>query len=112
MRLTIERGEIWWINLDPTRESEIRKQRPCVVLSANPINRRWRAAPVGIPLSASPDDAPPVVVAIPSAGADSVAVVDQIRAVDRSRFVSRSGKLSASDLSVIEIALKRVLELP
>ena len=111
MKPRIERGEIWWINLDPTRGSEIRKQRPCVVLSANPINR-WRATPVVVPLSASPDDAPPVVVAIPSAGPDSVAVVDQIRAVDRSRFVSRKGKLSAADLSVLEIAIKRVLELP
>src|SRR5438876_4136495 len=99
MKPKIERGEIWWINLDPTRGSEIRKQRPCVVISADAINR-WRATPVVVPLSASAEDAPPVVVTMPSAGVDSVAVVDQIRAVDRSRFVSRQGALSTKDLGV------------
>ncbi|SRR5258708_1221998 len=111
MRLRIERGEIWWVNLDPARGAEIRKQRPCVVLSANAINR-WRATPVVVPLSASAEDAPPVVVALPSAGKNSVAVVDQVRAVDRGRFVSRGGKLSPKDLAALEGALKRVLELP
>lgn len=67
---------------------------------------------VVVPLSTSPQDAPPVVVSVPSAGIDSVAVVDQIRAVDRARFVSKQGKLSDTDMSVLEKALKRVLELP
>ena len=111
MKPKIERGEIWWVNLDPTRGAEIRKKRPCLIVSADAINR-WRATPVVIPLSASPEDAVPVVVAVPSAGPDSVAVVDQIRAVDRSRFVSCAGKLSSDDLSAVEAALKRVLELP
>ena len=111
MKPKIERGEIWWVNLDPTRGAEIRKQRPCVVVSADGINR-WRATPVVVPLSASAEDAVPVVIALPSAGANSVAVVDQIRAVDRSRFVSRGGRLSATDLSALEEAIKRVLELP
>ena|SRR5437764_10883498 len=110
MKPKIERGEIWWVNLDPTRGAEIRKQRPCVVLSANAINR-WRATPIVVPLSASSEDAVPVVVAVPSAGPASVAVVDQIRAVDRSRFVSRHGRLSSVDLGALEDAIKRVLEL-
>ena len=110
MKPKIDRGEIWWVNLDLTRGAEIRKQRPCVVLSATAINR-WRATPVVVPLSTSAEDAPPVVVAVPSAGKNSVAVVDQIRAVDRSRFVSSTGKLSSKDLAVLEEALKRVLEL-
>ena len=110
MKPKIERGEIWWINLDPTRGAEIRKQRPCAVISANAINR-WRSTPVVVPLSTSAQDAPPVVVSMPSAGTDSVAVVDQLRAVDRARFVSKQGKLSASDLSTLEAAIKRVLEL-
>jgi len=92
MKLKIERAEIWWINLGPTRGAEIRKQRPCVVISANAVNR-WRATPVVVPLSSSPTDAPPVVLAVPSAGANSVAVLDQVRAVDKSRFVSKQGKV-------------------
>jgi len=107
----IERGEVWWINLDPTRGAEIRKQRPCVVISSNAINR-WRSTPVVVPLSASPEDSPPVVISLPSAGPESVAVVDQVRPVDKTRFVTRRGKLSFRDMTLLEAALKRVLELP
>jgi mRNA interferase MazF len=109
--MKIERGEIWWVNLDPTVGREIKKRRPCVVLSANEVNR-IRATPVVIPLSASPAAAPPIVLSVPSAGKDAVAVVDQIRAVDRKRFVNRAGKLAEGDLRNLETAAKQVLQLP
>jgi mRNA interferase MazF len=109
--MKIERGEIWWVNLDPTIGSEIKKQRPCVVLSANEINR-IRATPVVIPLSSSPQAAPPIVLPVPSAGKMSVAVVDQIRAVDKRRFVKLAGALSEKDLREVESAAKQVLQLP
>jgi mRNA-degrading endonuclease toxin of MazEF toxin-antitoxin module len=54
---------------------------------------------------------PPVVVAVPSAGPDSVAA-DQVRAVDKRRFVSAKGLLSTSDLEALEEAIGRVLDLP
>ena len=109
--MKIERGEIWWVNLDPAVGQEIKKRRPCVVLSANEINR-FRATPVVIPLSTSPEAAPPIVVFVPSAGKNSVAVLDQIRAVDKKRFVSRAGVLSAADLRTLETSAKQVLQLP
>ena len=109
--MKIERGEIWWVNLDPTIGSEIKKRRPCVVFSANEINR-IRATPVIIPLSSSPDAAPPIVVAVPSAGKNSVAVIDQIRAVDKRRFINRAGIMNADDLCELEKATKQVLQLP
>ncbi len=109
--MKIERGEIWWVNLDPAEGREIKKRRPCVVMSTNEINR-IRAAPVVIPLSSSPEDAPPVVVAVASAGKDSVAVVDQIRAVDKKRFVDRAGILGDADLRNLEMAAKQILQLP
>lgn len=109
--MKIERGDIWWVNLDPTIGSEIKKRRPCVVISTNAINR-IRSTPVVVPLSSSPDAAPPVIISVPSAGPHSVAVLDQIRAVDKRRFVSKSGVLSASDLADLEVAAKLVLELP
>jgi mRNA interferase MazF len=111
MRRAIRRGEIWWVCLDPAQGSEIRKTRPCVVVSAEQINQQ-RRTPVVVPLSAAPDAAPPVVVSAPSAGGDSVAVVDQVRAVDKSRFIRTSGSLSLEDMATVEAALKRVLSLP
>jgi len=109
--MTIERGEIWWVALGQSSGREIRKRRPCVVVSANEINR-IRATPVVIPLSSSPDAAPPIVVSVPSAGKDSVAVVDQIRAVDKKRFLNRAGILANTDLRNLEAATKQVLQLP
>jgi mRNA interferase MazF len=109
--MKIERGEIWWVSLDPTVGREIKKRRPCVVLSANEVNR-IRATPVVIPLTSSPEAAPPIVLAIPSAGKDSVAVIDQIRAVDKKRFLSRAGAITNTDLRNLESALKQVLQLP
>lgn len=111
MNIRIERGDIWWVNLDPTIGAEIKKQRPCVVLSSNEINR-IRATPIVIPLSSSPEAAPPIVVSVPSAGKNSVAVIDQIRAVDKRRFVSRAGIMSDDDLRELETATKAVLQLP
>ncbi len=111
MKMKIERGEIWWVNLGPAVGSEIKKRRPCVVLSANEVNR-LRATPVVVPLSSSPDAAPPIVLSVPSAGKDSVAVIDQIRAVDKRRFVSRAGVLGNADLRNLEMATKQILQLP
>ncbi len=109
--MKIERGQVWWVSLDPTVGSEIRKRRPCVVLSSDELNA-IRSTPVVVPLSSSPEAAPPVVVALPSAGENSVAVVDQIRAVDKRRFVSPGGRLSDQDLRRLEWAVKQVLVLP
>jgi mRNA interferase MazF len=111
MSLKIERGQIWWVNLDPTRGREIRKQRPCVVVSSDVVNR-LRSTPVVVPLSTSGTAAPPVVVAMPSAGKNSVAVVDQIRAVDKGRFLSTTGRVSTADLARVETAIREVLALP
>jgi mRNA interferase MazF len=67
---------------------------------------------VVVPLSSSPEHAPPIVLSVPSAGKHSVAVLDQIRAVDKKRFVARAGQLSAADLHHLELAAKEVLQLP
>src|SRR5215471_8503254 len=74
------RGEVWWVDFDPTRGSEIRKSRPAVVITADALNRGRRTVIV-VPLSTGPQPRPPIVVAVPSAGARSVAVCDQMRAV-------------------------------
>jgi mRNA-degrading endonuclease toxin of MazEF toxin-antitoxin module len=71
---------VWWVNLDSTHGSAIRKTRPAVVLAADALNPARRTVVVA-PLSTGPMPRPPIVVATPSAGADSVAVCDQVRAI-------------------------------
>lgn len=101
---------MWWVDLDPTRGSEIQKTRPAAVLTANALNRVRRTVVV-VPLSTGPMPRPPIVVATPSAGAESVAVCDQVRAVDKGRLTRRIGHLAAPDLRAIEEGVRAVLEL-
>ncbi len=104
------RGEIWWVNLDPTRGSEIKKTRPCVVLGTNVLNER-RHTVVVIPLSTAPQAAAPLLVPVTCASKPAVAVVDQIRAVAKQRLRSRIGEISPGELQELEDALRVILEL-
>ena len=106
----VRRGDVWWVNLDPAQGSEIRKTRPAVVMTADALNRARRTVVV-VPLSTGPDPRPPIIVAAPSAGLNAVAVCDQLRAVDKRRLTRLSGRLSTTDLRMIEEGVRRILEL-
>lgn len=104
------RGEIWWVNLDPPNGSEIAKTRPCVVLTSDVLNQRRRTVVV-VPLSSSPDPAPPILVPVRCSGRDAVAVTDQIRAVSKERLDRRMDTLSADDLRSVEDGVREILGL-
>ena len=104
------RGEIWWANFDPTVGSEIKKTRPCVVISSSVVNQHRRTVVV-VPLTSSPRAAPPVIVSVTCSGRPAVAVIDQVRAIARERLAERIELLSAEHLGAIEDALREILEL-
>src|SRR4051794_5094459 len=108
--MTPRRGELWWVRLDPTEGSEIRKTRPCLVLTTNIVNERRRTVVV-IPLSTSPNPSPPLLVPVSCAGRTAVAVIDQIRAVSKDRLVERIEEVSAQELRNVEEGIRSVLEL-
>jgi mRNA interferase MazF len=108
--ITVRRGEVWWVDLDPTRGSEIQKTRPAVVISADALNRARRTVVV-VPLSSGPTVRPPIVVATASAGAGSVAVCDQVRAVDKTRLTRCVGHLATTDLRMVEDGIRIILGL-
>ena len=104
------RGEIWWVDLNPTRGSEINKKRPCVVLSVDVMNQR-RKTVVVVPLSTSPTVRPPLTVSVSCTGRAAVAVVDQIRATAKERFGNRIGSVSAAEMEALEESLREILSL-
>jgi len=104
------RGEIWWVNLDPSIGSEINKTRPCLVISASVINEHRRTVVI-VPLSSSPQEAPPLLVRVTCAGQPVMAVIDQVRAVAKERLTNLQERCSAKDLESVEAALREVLEL-
>jgi len=110
MVLNLKRGNVFWVNLDPTVGSEIRKKRPCVIIGATPINKARRTVIV-LPLSSSGSPRPPIAVEVECLGRKAIAVIDQIRAIDKSRLLEQAGSLSKTDLETIERALRVVLGL-
>lgn len=106
----MRRGDIYWVNLDPTVGSEIRKKRPCVLVGATPINEARRTVVV-VPLSSVGISRPPLTIQVNCLGKQAVAVCDQIRAVDKSRMIERAGNLTKEDLSELENGLRQVLAL-
>lgn len=106
----MKRGDIYWVNLDPTVGSEIQKKRPCVLIGATPINEARRTVVV-VPLSSVGISRPPLTVPVQCMGKQVVAVCDQIRAVDKSRLIDKAGSLTKEDLSELENGLRQVLAL-
>ena len=96
--------------LDPTVGSEIRKTRPCLVLTTNIVNERRRTVVV-VPLSTSRQVAPPLLVPVECEGRAVIAVVDQIRSVAKERLQQRLGSISSVHLEAVEDGLHQILEL-
>jgi len=106
----IRRGEIWWVSLDPTQGSEIKKTRPCVVLTQDKLNELRRTVVV-IPLSTSPKAYPPITVAVHCEDKKATAIIDQVRAVAKHRLKDKIHDLAPSELQAVSNALATILEL-
>jgi mRNA interferase MazF len=103
-----KRGQIYRVNLEPTKGSEQQGvARPCLIFSITPLNAKLRQVGV-VPLSTSAKVLPPVVVGVPSAGQDSVALCHQLRTIDKMRIGKRLGELSAADMIAVEAAVRQI----
>ena len=90
----VKRGDIWLINLDPTVGSEIKKTRPCVVVSPPELNNHLRTVMVA-PMTSKGFDAP-FRPQLTFQGTQGRILLDQLRAVDKTRFVKKLGSVSSS----------------
>ncbi len=106
----MNRGDVYWVDLNPTTGAEINKLRPCVIVGATPINLA-RHTVVVVPLSTKAKARPPVTISVSCMGKQVVAVCDQIRTVDKSRLRNSAGNLSMKDLHSLDDALRQVLAL-
>jgi mRNA interferase MazF len=90
---TPRRGEVYLVNLDPTVGREIRKSRPCVIVSPNELNAHL-ATFIVAPLTTGAHPYP-FRVACRFDGRDGHVVLDQLRTVDRIRLSRKLGALTA-----------------
>jgi mRNA interferase MazF len=102
----VKRGEIWLVNMDPTIGREIKKLRPCVVVSPAELNDHLRTVIVA-PMT-SKGRAAPFRVPVTHAGTKGLILLDQVRTVDKVRLAKRLGAVSAKTLSAALATLQEV----
>lgn len=102
----MKRGEIWWVNLDPTIGSEIKKRRSCVIVSNDASNRAQSRVQVAPMTCAQPTRIYPWEAGVTLNGRTSKALADQIRTVSKTRLVALAGAASASEMAALEEALR------
>jgi mRNA interferase MazF len=107
----MKRGEIWWVEFDPSVGSEIRKTRPAVIVSNNSANRNL-ARVVVVPLSSNVDRQYPGEAVVTVAKKPCKAMADQIMAADKLRLKNHLGTLSKSDMLAVENAILVHLGMP
>ena len=99
----VRRGDVYLVNLDPTLGSEIRKTRPCLVVSPDDLNDHLRTFIVA-PMTTG-GHAYPFRVKCRFERRDGFVVLDQIRTVDHDRLVRRLGRLRARTMDHVLNAL-------
>ncbi|MBJ6727197.1 type II toxin-antitoxin system PemK/MazF family toxin [Geomesophilobacter sediminis] len=87
----VSRFDVHLVNLDPTIGSEIRKARPCLVISPDEMNH-YLATVIVAPMTTKGKDYPSRVTCT-FKGKSGQVVLDQIRTVDKKRLVKKLGKV-------------------
>ena len=100
------RREVWWVNFDPSVGSEIRKQRPAVVVSNDSANKYLKRYQV-VPLTSQISKVYPSEALITFEGNPS----DQLTTVSEKRFIRRAGQIDEAEMKLIETAIKVQLDL-
>lgn len=101
-----KRGEVWWVKLDPTVGHEIRKTRPCMIVSPDEINRHGTC--IVVPLTSSQGRRYRVATSISEK--PGAAAVDQVRMIDHTRLGRRIGEAEAGILSATLAVLREMFE--
>jgi len=100
------RGEVYLIELDPTRGSEIRKTRPCLVISPDELNQHLRTVIVA-PMTTG-GQAYPWRVRCRFRDRAGFVAMDQLRTVDNERLVKRLGRISPRTLTAVLAVLQEM----
>ena len=104
----LSRGDVCLVALDPTRGSEIRKTRPCLIVSPDELNENLRTVIVA-PMT-SGGRPYQFRVRCRFARKDGLVVIDQLRTVDRERLVKRLGSLPPETLAKVLAVLREMFE--
>ena len=102
--MELSQYQIVLVNLDPTIGSEIKKTRPCVIISPNEMNRHLRTVVIS-PMTTKSKKYP-TRIEIKHENKIGWIVIDQVRTIDKKRIVKVLGRLSKPEIKEVKAVLK------
>lgn len=105
--MELKQYHVYLVNLDPTIGHEIKKTRPCLVISPNEMNRHLQTVMI-VPMTTKSHDYPSRV-AVRFKRKDAWIVLDQIRTVDRGRMMKELGKLDGRIVRCVKDLIREML---
>ena len=106
MAMVVNRFDVFLVNLDPTVGSEIKKTRPCLVISPDEMNRHIRTVIIA-PMTTAGKDYPTRVSCTFKKKTGQI-VLDQIRTLDRTRLIKKLGMIEPGTQSEVISVLQRL----
>ncbi len=101
----MNRGEVWWINFDPSVEGEIRKERPAVIVSNNAANRHLNRVQV-VPITSNMSRIYPSEALVTLQGRQCKAMADQLTTVSKQRMKKKAGEITPEAMTAVELAIR------
>src|SRR5262245_15416190 len=101
----MNRGEVWWVNFEPSIGGEIRKRRLVVIISNNAANKYLNRVQV-VPLASKVDHLYPSEALVTLQGRQNKVMADQLTTVSKGRLSSRIGRLSRADRRRVKRAVR------
>jgi mRNA interferase MazF len=101
----MNRGEVWWINFDPSVGSEIKKERPAIIVSNNAANRNLNRVQV-VPITSNVSRIYPSEAMATLQGRPGKAMADQLTTVSKQRIRKKAGEITSEEMTAVELAIR------